>query len=564
VNTSFGTVPALRTVDQSDANQGGPGGGLGPGNFGPGNFALSIPAELEPLIDVAIERAIPLSEGRFSDGIVTALNLMEDEGYDARTALDTVQSDLMTDLTAADARAATTQIAVQEPVLPRQLAAGEIALNFATLGGGGGGPGGGFALEQQWQATADAFADADPEVGLVTIGQENQNQLATVAETYDCFYADSNLVPDADLSLLLNLDPLLSTDPAFDPNDYISGVFDQVKVNNQTWALPLQISPLVLRIDYDIFRQAGVNPPQGSWTVSEFEDAIRNIQFALADDQTPVTLNVSGESAMLTLIAAYGGLPLDTRTDPPTVNFSDPATVNALQQVLDLVKNGYISYAAGGPGGGGFGGGGQNTASLAIYSNNLNALGFGGFGGPGGGGFGGGQNTNTDGIITFPLGTQFNAVPLELSAGYISAYTQHADACYRFLKYLSNATDLFQSMPARHSVINSQALMTAQGEQNVAFYNALADLIEQPTTIIVPDNIDAGTFGMTNWLFDVFDRYTAGEVVDLESDLRVAETTTRDYLTCVAAIPPIDFAQDGPQAFFQQIQACQDAVDPDI
>jgi hypothetical protein len=57
------------------------------------------------------------------------------------------------------------------------------------------------------------------------------------------------------------------------------------------------------------------------------------------------------ESAMLTLIAAYGGLPLDTRTDPPTVNFSDPATVNALQQVLDLVKNGYISYAAGGPGG---------------------------------------------------------------------------------------------------------------------------------------------------------------------------------------------------------------------
>jgi hypothetical protein len=67
---------------------------------------------------------------------------------------------------------------------------------------------------------------------------------------------------------------------------------------------------------------------------------------------------------------------------------------------------------------------------------------------------------------------------------------------------------------------------------------------------------------MTNWLFAVFDRYIAGEVVDLEAELRTAEQTTRDYLACVGAIPPFDPAQGNPQTFFDQVQACQTAVDP--
>jgi hypothetical protein len=44
------------------------------------------------------------------------------------------------------------------------------------------------------------------------------------------------------------------------------------------------------------------------------------------------------------LIAAYGGLPFDYRTDPPTLNFTDPATVEAIRQVLDLAKADLIQY----------------------------------------------------------------------------------------------------------------------------------------------------------------------------------------------------------------------------
>jgi ABC-type glycerol-3-phosphate transport system substrate-binding protein len=553
VAASLGTVPAVRDIDSVDVSAPGIGGFL--------TNILSVPAELEPLVDDALRFGIPLAERRFSDGITTALNLMQNEGYDARAALDEAHNRIITRLAAADERAVTRQIIVAEPRAPVQLVAGEIMLDFAVLGAGGGG-GAQFTQQNQWQAAVDAFMTADPQVAAINIETATQIQLSGVTADFDCFYVNGNLLPDTNLDHLLSLDPLLDIDPSFDASDFVGGVFDQVRVNNQTWALPVQISPLVLRFNHDMFRMAGITPPQGSWTVSEFEDAIRQFAFVLGDDQTSVALNASGQSALLALIAAYGGLPFDTRSDPPSLNFTDPVTVDAIRQVLDLASAGYLSVPASGGGlGGGFGGAGQRQTPIPIYSNVMNAFGFAGLGGMLGGG--GGVTSNTDGMMTFPRGSQFNVVPVNLGTAYISASTQHAEACYRFITHLTETTDLFQSMPVRRSVINNPQLTAARGEQAVAFFNALADLMESPATIVMPTNLNTSYFGMTNWLFDVFTAYVDGEVVDVEADLRRAEQTTRDYLACLDAIPAFDTSQGNFQAFFQQINQCQVAVSTD-
>lgn len=548
VSASLGTVPAIVGLDTSSAA--GPGGGPG---GGPPGFA-SIPDELEPLVPDALAQGLSLAESRFSDGIDTALSLMQSDGLDARTALDEALNTITTRLTAADARASGAPISVVAPELPPELVAGEISLSFALLGGGG--PGGGFAVQEQWQTAADVFAASDPEVGFVTLDTADTNQLSEITQTFDCFYSNTNLVPDADLNQLLALDPLISSDSSLDTADFIRTVFDQVKANNQTWALPLQLSLLVMRYNTDLFDAAHITPPQGSWTINDFEDAMRQLKSLVETGETPVELNASGQSALLALIAAYGGLPFDTRTDPPTVNFTDPANMDAIQQVLDLVKEGYLSFTLGGPGGGG-GGPQQINSGIPIYSNTLSAFGF--------GGFGGGNNPppqNTDALVTFPLGAQFNAVGVNLGTAYISALTQHPDACYRFMKYLSQSTDVFQSMPARRSVINSPDMLTARGAETVAFFNSMADLMEQPTTILVSTNINAGNFGMTNWFFDVVDRYATGEITDLGTALQDAQQTTQDYLQCLAAIPPFDPSQGDFQAFFDQVNQCQTSVDP--
>ncbi len=544
ITASLGTLPALQQPPAPDTNQGGIGGFLA--------NATSVPDELAPLLDTALARGLNIADRRFTDGIITAYNLMQSDGLDAQTALITSQTEITVRLTAADNRAAT-PIVVQAPNLPTELVAGEIALDFAVLGGGPG-----FAISQQWQDIADRFVAADPQVGRIVIEPEPQFQFDTVVENYDCLYANNNLVPDVNLDLLLSLDPLVSTDPAFDSSDFVAGIFEQVRVNNQLWALPLQISPLVLRFDYEVYNQAGVIIPQGTWSVSEFEDTLRQIQFVLAEDEHPLEFNQASQSALLSLIAIYGGVPFDTRTDPPTVNFTDPNTVNAMQQVLELARVDLLDYATGGGGPGG-GGGGNANADVPTYSNILNA--FVGGGGPGGSG---NAQANDDGLVTFPRGNQFNAVTFNLGTLYISATAEQPEACYRFFQYLMDSPDLFQSMPVRLSQINSPAFATARGTESVVFFQSLADLMSQPSTLLFPTNINTGNFGMTNWLFNLFERYLNDEVVDFEADLQDAEQITRAYLDCINAIPTDNLTQGRFGEFFQQVQACQAAVDPNL
>ncbi len=544
ITASIGTSPALLGVQGTDLTQGSRGDG--PGGLLTGNIA----EELQPLVDTALIQGIPVAEWRFAEGILDAYELMLSDGLTAQQALEDVNNTLISRLQVADTRAQTTQISVQAPATERVLGEGEIELNFAVLGGRGG-----FALQEQWQEIGATFAEFDPQIGKVNIEAENQNQFAGNINNYDCFYSGTNLVPDTDLDTLLSLDPLILSDPSFDPNDFLPGVLSQVQLNNQTWAMPLTISPLVMRFDSDALNQAGVPLPQGTWTVAEFEDALRQLRLILAEDEYPLEFNQSSQTALLSLIAVYGGVPIDTRTEPITLNFTDPSTVVAIEQVLRLARNDLLNYATGGLGGGFGGGNNQDDSVIPLYSNIINAFGFGG--GPGGN-FG--QN-NTDGMVTFPQGNQFNAVAFEIGTAYLIATTQYPDACYRLISFLEESTDLFQSMPVRYSVMNNANLVITQGESNVAFYRSLADLMSQPNTVLFPNNINTGNFGMTTWLLDVFERYIADEVVDLASELALAEQITQDYLVCIAEID-VPTGQGGFQAVIQQAQACQQSVDP--
>src|SRR6185369_7116430 len=95
-----------------------------------------------------------------------------------------------------------------------------------------------------------------------------------------------------------------------------------------------------------------VPEPQNGWTVDEFSDALQRLKLD-PSYPAPFLPNQGGGTHLLILMAAYGGLPLDYRTDPVTANFTDPTNVDAIRQVLDLAKNGYIKYEKLGSFGGG-------------------------------------------------------------------------------------------------------------------------------------------------------------------------------------------------------------------
>src|SRR6185436_11822375 len=98
-----------------------------------------------------------------------------------------------------------------------------------------------------------------------------------------------------------------------------------------------------LKYDSDRFSKAGVPQPSLTWTVDQFADALKALKADSIGQSAFIPSNTFG-TYLFQLIAAYGGNPIDYRTTPPTINFTDPATVDAIQQVVNLAKDGNFKY----------------------------------------------------------------------------------------------------------------------------------------------------------------------------------------------------------------------------
>jgi ABC-type glycerol-3-phosphate transport system substrate-binding protein len=570
VNATLGVKPARRSLQQVDNSDGGSTGVARA-------FSVTLSPELDAVMTQAIDTAIPAGEAMFSEDLQSATNQMRQTGLDAATVLDEVELVTLEWLAAADARRGIVNVVVDTPPDMMELTAGDIRLNFGIAS---------FVSplpnQEAWDQAVANFAATDPEVGQVIIESTFPDDVNAIAETYDCFYMETNIVQTADLSILLSIDPLLNSDPTFDPNDMVGNVMQQVQNNNQTWAMPLMVQPTAMRYNAEIFGNAGANPPTGTWTVDQFEDALQMLQFYLGDGETPFQPGGFDNSHWLMLIAAYGGLPLDYRTSPTTVNYTDPATVEAIRNVLDLAIAGSIEYSELAGLSGNFSMSiSQDDAEIALYSEVLNSFTINGLpsvagrGGGRGGGSGGGSSAtsdqsagpNNDILTTFPVGSQYSAVAYDLAAAYISSNTQYAEACYRFISSIAQNPEIIPVMPARRSLINSYELSVSQGESAIAFYNSMDTLMQQPNTINFPTTQIGG--GRTSlaavldvyWLNRAFDRYVL-EGANLETELADAEAFTLDFQECVAAIPPFDPLVDDQRTYFEQFSGCATSVDP--
>ncbi|MBN1287401.1 MAG: extracellular solute-binding protein [Anaerolineae bacterium] len=560
-SNNFSAAPArydMASATQTTNSDGGPGGEPGGGPGGPGGFggANNIPEEIQPTVDQAQSASLPVAELRYASYLSVALTEMANNGGDAQAALQTAEAQAFSDMQTAAARYGTTSLFITPPDTGPVLAPGEIALTCAVNAGMGGGFGGRQLFNQdEWDRIIADFVASDPLVGDVVLEATNETDLATLAEQYDCFILSSNVVPGSDLSPILNLDPLLDTDLTFDRNDVIGNTLVQVQQDGKTWALPLAVQPQMLEYDSEQFAWAGVPEPVNGWTADAFVDALRMLK-PYDEDPAPFNPNDPSGAYLMMLIGAFGGLPIDYRTDPPTMNFTDPATVEAIRQVLDLAVDGYITYSSTSDSMGGMAEMGED---IAITTGTFNQ-----FRRPGRPG----EDSSSLAMTTYPQGSVFNVIAYEITTGYISAITQNPDATYRFLSLVSLNPQLFSGMPARGSLVGSAAVLAAQGEDVVEIYQQLDALMDAPNTIVFPTFTMGRGASVTNfiqeyWLKRAFDHYVL-EGADLDYELSEAEMYTNAYLECTQGIV-LDETGESPEqmrAMFQQIAACATGVDP--
>jgi ABC-type glycerol-3-phosphate transport system substrate-binding protein len=453
---------------------------------------------------------------------VAAFQKMKAAKVDAHNALAELETLAVKNQKTALAQKGNTVITVA--TAPPPVAAGKITLNFGLTS---------FMrpipFETEWQKLLDDFATSDPVVGKVNL-QTDFGDLAQVANKNDCFYLPYNGIPGANLKNILNLDPYLSVDKTFDAADLVGNVYEQVQRDGKTWALPINLDPTLLKYHTELFKNAGIPTPKGTWTAAEFTDALKQLKNSAKGE--PFQPNSPGGSYLLMLIAAYGGLPIDYRTDPPTVNLTAPANIDAIRQVLDLAKNDYIKYETIG-----------NVGAVLMMRNDDSAPAPITSAGVGGMRFIRGEENGQDPYqsVLYPSGTTYRPMSYGLGTAYISAKSQNPDACYRLISQIAHHPELFSAMPARRSIINGST--SALSKENVALYNQIDTLLKDKNTITFPSMFQGGQsqagFLIEHWVFEVFDNYVQ-KGANLESGLTQAEQYIKGFQECIAQLPALD------------------------
>lgn len=462
---------------------------------------IIYPSEYQDFVAAALTRSVPASESLFDEYVNLALfNSRYGHAPDITSALHAVQLQAAQDLERAAAERDKPVMVAQ--AVPDIVSPGEIELRFGI-----GTWKSGVDNQNVWDQIAHDFAEHDSEVGRIVfdVGFHLPQEFS---RNTDCFYLPYNAVPGLNLNIILSLDPLMDVDPSFQTTDLIAGTLAQLERENHIWAYPLVIQPTVLQYDVAQFLQAGVPLPEEGWSIEQFVDAL-----TLLMDTEPAFASRNA-TAFYLLIAAYGGLPLDFSTAPPSVNFTTPSNVDAIRQVLDLGRAGLIRYVPlGRPDEA------QQMFGAALTDIEVHAFDF------------DAQAESSVGRTTFPTGDRYTPVAFEVGAGYISANSQSPEACYRWFNALAQAPDLFDAMPVRYSQFKRD------NASEELLYTQLAEQFASPNLVHVPTDYTALNtpiaYPLQIWLNRAFDNYVL-DSADLEQELSQAQDYAVAYLDCTA------------------------------
>jgi len=535
----FGGIPARLKTVETPIN---PEGGGGMITFG----GPPETPEIKELNEKAVANGIGLADMRYTDYLVVAFQKIKSDKIDAHSALAKLETLAVANQKKALAEKDKTVIVV---ATPPPVQAGKITLNFGLMS---------FMrpipFQEEWNKLLAEFAASDPAVGLVNL-QTDFGDLAQYATKNDCFYLPYNAVPGANLKNILNFDPYLSVDSTFDASDVVGNILSQLQRDGKTWGFPINLDPTMLKYNTELFKNAGVPlPASGTWTIESFVDALKQLKSSTTG--APFEPNGPGGSHLLMLMAAYGGIPIDYRTDPMTVDLTSPASVEAIRQVLDLAKNGYMKYSA------------LGNVMMAIAIGSAPTAPITSDTGPGFRMIRGNPEKDPYQSVLYPKGTKYTPMSYGVGTAYISAKSQNPDACYRLINLIARHPELFSTMPARRSIINAPTTATLLGKESVALYNEVDKLLKDSNTIAFPSMFQGGQsqagFLIEHWVFQAFDNYVL-KGANLETELKQADQYIKGFQECVAGLPAFDASSaTNAMEYQKQYLNCAVKVDPSL
>jgi multiple sugar transport system substrate-binding protein len=357
-------------------------------------------------------------------------------------------------------------------------------------------------------------------VDVKTPDADGMVKLADAAAANDCFgWYGPPTARYQTLDAVLDLQPLIDADPSFDLKDYPAALLAPYRVDGRLNGLPYQVNLMLLGYNRKLFDAAGLAYPQPSWTLDEFIATAQQLTTGEGDQRQYGFATAFGQGIDLYLVVAAAGGRITTGSGTSfRPNYTDPRVAEGVRAYIELARAATPHQRLEG-----YAKGSDFPNNFPLFESGRVAMWFGDSGSPTGG-----TPSGDVGFAPLPLGTN----PFPWAPGgngmFISAQTPHADACWQWLKQLSNdVSALGSNFPARTSVATSPAFAQAAPAGAAAIYAASRAALETPASLPEFDVRDFDDF----WFSRAVDRAMQG--ADLDKELADAQFLTTQFLACV-------------------------------
>jgi len=378
---------------------------------------------------------------------------------------------------------------------------------------------------------AQAFTLEHPEITLgirqVTDPERDPNDIKPITRA-DCFAWSAPAIP-SEITTTLDLRPLVDADVLFDLNDYPQTVLTLFEQGTTLYGLPHTINFRVLNYNQALFSAHGLQPPDPDWSLADLKYTAQQLtSISRRSEQYGYAQLINHPDDVFFFLQQFNASIVQGSSESLQLDFTNDRVLAALQYYIELLRSyspeaqlsGYKAVSM------------PDHISERIRRGEIGMwLDF------------GMQPRFFDpryqkqpapnfmpAIVPPPLQNRVVTLhDMRIQGLYISAHTQHREACWEWIKYLTTEVSSMRGhFPARTSVARSEAFTSQAPTGSIEVYEFYQEALQNaPHSNETTLPLDFNYY----WFYQAVDKALQG--ADIEEELSNAQLITEKYMLCV-------------------------------
>lgn len=405
--------------------------------------------------------------------------------------------------------------------------------------------------EKKIEALIEAYQRQYPDIHIELStdwdlgGEQIDDWNVYIAENFDCYSWYPPYWPQEKPDHLLGLSALIQAEGAEFTNDFYPEQLDVYRYEGEVYGLPAVSDPQIMGYNADLLAERGLEPPSTDWTLDDF---IPLASAAAGSSENGNTYGFLFSEYDDLFFTGRGVAWADLKSDPPVAKFDTPEMVETLTWLVEMKNSGAFLVQ-----------GDDNWEETATAVSEGRVA------------FWMAQASQPEGWYSmtgeppaYKVGVAL--VPQAVGTGEIQTYamergffiskqSENVQACWNWIKFLSEQPNLSIGIPARKSVTESPEWETFVGAENAEMYRQAAAHINRDVFYSDSSPISWPFF---TWRAQAIHAALAGE--DPQKALTAAQLKADDYLACMLGV---DIDKLTGEQINDQANTCAQQADPE-